>query len=76
MSAQLRTAPAPLSAIRGDARESRATRGKTVLPSPTMTHSRLGRVWAVVSDLLIATALIWALPLLLAASAALFRLLL
>ena len=42
----------------------------SALPSPVM-HSRLGQVWDVASDLLIATALIWTLPLLLGAAGAL-----
>lgn len=42
----------------------------SVLPSPVV-HSRLWQAWEVVSDLLIATALIWTLPLLIAAVAAL-----
>ena len=36
----------------------------SVLPSP-VTHSRLWQVWEAASDLLIAIALIWTLPLLL-----------
>ena len=47
----------------------------STLPSP-ITHSGLRGVWDVVSDLLIATALIWTLPLLLGAvSALVYRLL-
>ena len=46
----------------------------SVIPSP-VTHSRMWQVWDVASDLLIATALIWALPLLLGAASALFQLL-
>jgi hypothetical protein len=42
----------------------------SVLPSPRSPDSALGRAWEVASDLLIATAVIWALPLLLAAAAA------
>ena len=38
-------------------------------------HSGLRHTWEVTSDLLIATALIWTLPLLLGGLAALFRLL-
>jgi hypothetical protein len=46
----------------------------SVLPSP-VTPSRLRQVWEVGSDLLIATALIWALPLLLGAVGALIKVL-
>ena len=46
----------------------------SLLPMP-VTHSRLRQVWEVASDLLIATALIWTLPLLLGVVGALFRLL-
>lgn len=42
----------------------------STLPSP-VAHSGLRGVWEVVSDLLIATALIWTLPLLLGAVRAL-----
>jgi len=42
----------------------------SVLPNP-VTRSRLSQVWEVASDLLIATALIWTLPLLLGAAGAL-----
>ena len=42
----------------------------SVLPAPIVTYSRLGRTWEIASDLLIATAVIWVLPLLLAAVAA------
>lgn len=45
------------------------------LPSPIVTRSRIGRAWDVASDLLIATALLWTLPLLLAAAAVAVRLL-
>jgi hypothetical protein len=45
-----------------------------VLPSP-IRHSRLRQVWEVASDLLIATALIWTLPLLLGGIGALITLL-
>ena len=48
----------------------------TVLTSPSITRSWLGRAWGVVSDLVMATALIWALPLLLGIVAAAVRLLL
>ena len=44
----------------------------SVLPSP-VTHSRMRQVWDITSDLLIATALIWALPLLFVALGALVR---
>lgn len=44
----------------------------SVLPSP-VTHSGLRQVWDVASDLLIATAVIWALPLLLAAIGAVVK---
>jgi hypothetical protein len=47
----------------------------SVLPSP-VTHSRLGQAWAVASDLLIATAVMWIPPLLLGAAGALVMLLL
>jgi hypothetical protein len=47
----------------------------SVLPSPVI-HSRLWQVWDVASDLLIATALIWTLPLLVGAVGALVRILL
>jgi hypothetical protein len=47
----------------------------SVLPSP-VTHSRLRLVWEVASDLLIATALIWTLPLLLGVVGAVVKLLL
>ena len=43
--------------------------------SPIATASWFERAWEIASDLLIATALMWTLPLLLAAAAALFRLL-
>ena len=46
----------------------------SVLPSP-VTHSRMWQAWAVASDLIIATALMWMLPLLLGVMGALFRLL-
>jgi hypothetical protein len=38
-------------------------------------HSRLRHAWEVAADLLIATAVMWALPLLIGVVAALFRLL-
>jgi len=44
----------------------------SMLPTP-IAHSGLRGVWEVVSDLLIATALIWTLPLLLGAVGALVR---
>ena len=46
------------------------------LPSPVTTHSWFGQAWGVASDLLLATALIWAVPLSLGALAALVRLVL
>ena len=48
----------------------------SALTSPIVIHSWFGRAWQVASDFLIATALIWTLPLLLGAMAALLRLLL
>jgi hypothetical protein len=45
-----------------------------LLPSP-ITYSRGRRVWEAVSDLVVATALIWALPLLLGVISALATLL-
>ena len=47
----------------------------SVLPSP-VTHQGLRRMWDIASDLLIATALIWTLPLLLGAITAVARILL
>jgi hypothetical protein len=44
----------------------------SALPSPS-AHSGLRGVWEVFSDLLIATALIWTLPLLLGAASALVK---
>jgi hypothetical protein len=44
----------------------------SVLPGP-VTHSRMRQVWDIASDLLIATALIWTLPLLLGVLGALVR---
>jgi hypothetical protein len=46
----------------------------SVLPSP-VTHSRMRQAWDIASDLLIATALIWTLPLLFGALGALVRVL-
>lgn len=46
----------------------------SVLPSP-VTHRGLRRMWEIASDLLIATALIWTLPLLLGAMNAVVRIL-
>jgi hypothetical protein len=46
----------------------------SVLPAP-VTHSGFRLVWEAASDLLIAAALVWTLPLLLGAAGALFRLL-
>jgi hypothetical protein len=45
------------------------------LTTPIVIRSRFGRAWEVTSDLLIATALIWTLPLLIGAAAALIELL-
>jgi hypothetical protein len=45
----------------------------SALPSP-LVHSRLSRTWEIVSDLLIATALIWTPPLVLGIVAALLGL--
>jgi len=47
-----------------------------MLASPIVVRSWFGRAWVVTSDLLIATALIWTLPLLLGAAAAAVKLLL
>jgi hypothetical protein len=46
----------------------------SVLPSPP-ARSRWGHLWDIGSDLLIATALMWTLPLLLGAAGALVRVL-
>ena len=46
----------------------------SVLPSPAISHS-VGRATEIASDLLIATTVIWALPLLLAAAAGIVRIL-
>jgi hypothetical protein len=46
-----------------------------VLPSP-VSHSRLRQAWEIASDLLIAIAVIWALPLLLGAVGAMVTFLL
>ena len=46
-----------------------------IAPNATVSRTWLARAWEVASDLVIATALVWALPLLLAAVAALFSLL-
>lgn len=46
----------------------------SVLPSP-VPHSPVRQAWDITSDLLIATALIWTLPLLFGGVAALFKLL-
>ena len=46
-----------------------------VLPSP-VSYSRLRQAWEIVSDLLIAIALIWAVPMLLGAVGAVVNLLL
>jgi len=47
-----------------------------MLASPIVVRSWFGRAWVVTSDLLIATALIWTLPLLLGAATVLIRLVL
>jgi len=47
----------------------------SVLTTPVTTRSWFGRAWEVVSDLLLATAVVWALPLLVGAVAALISLL-
>ena len=47
----------------------------SALPSP-VAQSRLKQAWGITSDVLIATALIWTLPLLLGAVGAVVRLLL
>jgi hypothetical protein len=47
----------------------------TADPTPVAVRSWLGRAWEAASDLLIAIALIWALPLLFAAVAGVLRLL-
>ena len=47
----------------------------TAAESPVPTRSWFGRAWEITSDLLIATAIIWALPLLLGALVAGFTLL-
>ncbi len=44
-----------------------------LLPSP-VTHSGWRRIWEIASDLLIATALVWTLPLLVGAVSAVVRL--
>jgi hypothetical protein len=48
----------------------------SALSSPIVAESWFKRAWDVVADLLIATAVIWTLPLILGAAAALVRLLL
>jgi hypothetical protein len=47
---------------------------RTAAESPVLTRSWFGRAWEITSDLLIATAIIWALPLLLGVVVAVFRL--
>ena len=47
-----------------------------IAPNATVSRTWLSRVWEVASDVVIATALVWALPLLLGATAALLGLLL
>ena len=48
--------------------------GTIIVPKATGATSRLGRAWEIAADLAIATAVIWALPLLFAATAALVAL--
>jgi hypothetical protein len=47
-----------------------------IAPNATVSRTWLARAWEVASDIVIATALVWALPLLIAAAAALLSLLL
>ena len=47
-----------------------------IAPNATVSRTWLSRAWEVASDVVIATALVWALPLLLAAMTALLGLLL
>jgi hypothetical protein len=49
--------------------------GRMIAPNATVYPSRLVRAREIVTDLLLATAIIWALPLLLGAGAGLIRLL-
>jgi hypothetical protein len=44
-----------------------------MLTNPPMASSRLARAWEALSDVLLVTAIIWAVPLLLGALAALVR---
>jgi len=46
-----------------------------IAPNATVSRTRLAQAWEVASDLVIATALIWTLPLLLGAVAAILRIL-
>ena len=48
--------------------------GTVIAPNAPVSRTWLARAWEVASDLVIATALVWALPLLLAAAAAVLRL--
>ena len=51
--------------------------GQTVIaPNATIASTWLGRAWGVVSDVFLATAVVWAIPLLIAAVAALVKLVL
>ena len=52
-----------------------ASQMRDAAESPVLTRSWFGRAWEITSDLLIATAIIWAFPLLLGAVVAAFRLL-
>ena len=51
-------------------------RTTVIAPNATVSRTWLSRAWEVASDVVIATAVVWALPLLLAAMAALLGLLL
>jgi hypothetical protein len=62
-----------------DSREGKATSGDggtMIAPNATVSGTWFAQAWAVASDLVLATALIWTLPLLLGAVAAIVRLLL
>jgi len=50
--------------------------GTVIAPNAPVSRTWLSRAWEVASDLVIATALVWALPLVLAAVAAVVRLVL
>ena len=50
--------------------------GTVIAPNAPVSRTWLARAWEVASDLVIATALVWALPLLLAAVAAVLSLVL